>query len=90
MCSQQATVAEQSALCWTCLYRAVQQYRERYPTQHGVIYEEVVRNPVPRYRQLYEQLGLHWTSNVTDTIEQKAKAAPRAEKSAFVSERTNM
>lgn len=68
----QSTAADdvigQAALLWTMIYRVVHTDRERLPSIRVVRHEDLSLDPVPGYRQLYNELGLHFTPQVEHTI----------------------
>ena len=61
-------VVGQAALLWTMIYRIVHMDRERIPSIRVVRHEDLSLDPVPGYRQLYDELGLHFTPKIEQAI----------------------
>ncbi|HLO33104.1 MAG TPA: sulfotransferase [Anaerolineales bacterium] len=61
-------VIGQSALLWKLIYRSVHATHELHPDFMIVRHEDLSRDPVPRYRELYSSLGLEFTPRVEKTI----------------------
>ena len=61
-------VIGQAALLWKMIYRVVHATRERLPFIRVVRHEDLSLDPVPGYRKLYDELGLHFTSKVEKAI----------------------
>ncbi len=58
----------QAALLWTMIYRVVHETRQRIPSIRVVRHEDLSRDPVANFRQLYNELGLNFTPKVEKTI----------------------
>jgi hypothetical protein len=58
----------QAALLWKLIYRSIHATRERNPDFIIVRHEDLSRDPVPAYRDLYEALGLEFTPRVEKII----------------------
>jgi hypothetical protein len=61
-------VIGQAALLWKLIYRSVHATRESNPDFIIVRHEDLSRDPVPGYRDLYKALGLEFTSRVEKII----------------------
>jgi hypothetical protein len=61
-------VIGQAALLWKMIYRVVHATRKRLPFVRVVRHEDLSLDPVPGYRKLYDELGLHFTSKVEKAI----------------------
>ena len=61
-------VIGQAALLWKIIYRSVHAARERNPDFIAVRHEDLSRDPVGGFRDLYEKLGLDFTHKVENTI----------------------
>ena len=61
-------VIGQSALLWKLIYRSVRAVCERHPYFVIVRHEDLSRDPVPGYRDLYKTLGLEFTARVEKLI----------------------
>ncbi|PSO44865.1 hypothetical protein BRC21_00800 [Candidatus Saccharibacteria bacterium SW_7_54_9] len=77
MIEGESTVVQQAALLWRCLYHVVSEYRAQYPSWHIVRYEGLVAEPRRRFRALYRQLELPWSSKTGNTIEGRTKGKRR-------------
>ena len=73
-CREQWTIVEQSALLWKCLYHVVREYQGRHPSWHIVRYEDMATDPRARYKHLYKELGLRWTSKTGTEIERRTES----------------
>ena len=65
---QQDDVIGQAALLWKMIYRTVHSTRELNPDFIAVRHEDLSRDPVGGYRDLYAKLGLDYTHKVENTI----------------------
>jgi hypothetical protein len=61
-------VIGQAALLWKLIYRAVHATRESNPEFIIVRHEDLSRDPVPGYRNMYSALGLEFTPRVEKAI----------------------
>lgn len=61
-------VIGQAALLWKLIYRSVHTTRERNPEFIVVRHEDLSRDPVPGYRDLYRSLDLEFTPRVEKII----------------------
>ncbi|HSB03235.1 MAG TPA: sulfotransferase domain-containing protein [Anaerolineales bacterium] len=61
-------VIGQAALLWKLIYRSVHATRERNPDFIVVRHEDLSRDPIPGYRDLYQALGLEFTPRVKKII----------------------
>jgi hypothetical protein len=61
-------VIGQAALLWKLIYRAVHTTRESHPEFIIVRHEDLSRDPVPGYRELYKALDLEFTPRVEKII----------------------
>jgi hypothetical protein len=61
-------VVRQAALLWKLIYRSVHATREQNPDFIIVRHEDLSRDPIPGYRDLYEALGLEFTPRVEKII----------------------
>lgn len=65
-------LVEKAALLWKCVYYTVSRYRKTYSGWHFVRHEDLIKNPVAGFRQLYESLGLDFTEDAESIIEDKS------------------
>ncbi|MGZ9234174.1 MAG: sulfotransferase [Anaerolineales bacterium] len=61
-------VVGQAALLWKLIYRSVREACERNPDFILVRHEDLSRDPIPGYRNLYQSLGLEFTPRVEKMI----------------------
>jgi hypothetical protein len=61
-------VIGQAALLWTLIYRSVHATRETNPDFIIVRHEDLSRDPIPVYREMYKTLGLEYTARVEKFI----------------------
>lgn len=61
-------VIGQAALLWKLIYRSVHASRAQHPDFIIVRHEDLARDPVPGYREMYQALGLEFTSRVKKVI----------------------
>lgn len=61
-------VIGQASLLWTMIYQTVHVIRNLYPDLRAVRHEDLSRDPIPGYRELYESLGLDFTPRVEKRI----------------------
>lgn len=61
-------VIGQSALLWKLIYRSVHATRDTNPDFIIVRHEDLSRDPIPGFRELYKALGLEFTSRVEKII----------------------
>jgi hypothetical protein len=59
---------DQAVLLWLVIHERIRTYEERRPWTF-LRHEDVSREPVTRFRALYDTLGLTWTDGVRATIE---------------------
>jgi glutaredoxin-related protein len=61
-------VIGQAALLWKLIYRSVHTTRKLHPEFIVIRHEDLSRDPVPGYRDLYGSLGLEFTPRVKEVI----------------------
>lgn len=61
-------VLGQAALLWKMIYETVHKFSQMNPACIIVRHEDLSRDPVNRYRELYEKLNLNFTHRVEQTI----------------------
>jgi hypothetical protein len=57
-------IVDASAVLWKVLYSAVERFQERRPDWIFVRLEDLSRNTLPAFRDLYGKLGLEWSEEV--------------------------
>ncbi|MBK5307379.1 MAG: sulfotransferase [Frankiaceae bacterium] len=58
----------EGAYLWRFQQQVLETYAERNPSMLVVRHEDLSRDPLPRFRELYTALGLTWTDDVARTI----------------------
>jgi hypothetical protein len=61
-------VVDQAILLWNAIYDAVLRYRHRHPGWIYVRHEDLSRDPVSRFSDLFQSLGLKHTDSVRRAI----------------------
>jgi antitoxin component HigA of HigAB toxin-antitoxin module len=64
-------IVDQASFIWKLLYSVVSKYQERHPEWTFVRHEDAVRDPIPHFRRVYEQLGLTFADKVKNKIDKK-------------------
>jgi hypothetical protein len=72
------TIGE-AILAWRVLYSVVATFRERHPDWIFVRHEDLSRQPMSMFKTLYERLGLDWTSNAQQVIEEHTRSTNPSE-----------
>lgn len=67
-CKEQALL-DQAILLWKLIHHTMLQYRKARPEWIFVRHEDIARDPVSEFRQLYHQLSLEFTPQVEGVIE---------------------
>lgn len=57
-------IINQAILLWRIIYSVVNIYRERYPEWNYFRYEDLALNPIPGFKQLFNNLKLEWSSEI--------------------------
>jgi len=68
MLATQADVIDQGSLLWRMVYTVVEGFRVTHPEFRVVRHEDLSRDPVGAYRDLYASVGLEFTSRVQQTL----------------------
>lgn len=74
-------VIGQSALLWNLIYRSVHTMIHQNPAILAVRHEDLSRDPISGYRDLYKSLGLEFTPRVEKTIRNSSSSENPAEPS---------
>jgi hypothetical protein len=72
-------VIGQAALLWKLIYSSVHATRELHPEFIFVRHEDLSRDPIPGYRDLYQRLGLEFNRRVERTILKSSSSENPAE-----------
>ncbi len=60
----------ESALLWKCLYYVVDKYRQRHPDWIFIRHEDLCRNPVKEFGNLYNRLKLPFSYKIREKIKE--------------------
>ena len=63
-----ADIVDQGILLWNVIYDVILQYRNRHPDWIFVRHEDLSRDPVSRFADLFRRLGLEYTDSVRRAI----------------------
>ncbi len=63
-----ADIVDQGILLWNVIYDVILQYRNRHPDWIFVRHEDLSRDPVSRFSDLFQRLGLKYTDSVRRAI----------------------
>ena len=72
-------ILDEAILLWNILYGTVAGLQERHPEWAFARHEDVAREPVARFRDLYAQLGLGWSDAVEQLVRDTSAASNPAE-----------
>ncbi len=72
-------IVEQAALLWKGIYSVVLQYRTRHPDWIFLRHEDLTRDPLTAFRDLYGRLGLTWNRQAARIIRAHARPGKRAQ-----------
>jgi hypothetical protein len=61
-------ILEQAALLWRLIHSTIDGYRSRHPEWLFVRHEDLSRDPVGGFRNLYEALGLRYTAEAREAV----------------------
>jgi hypothetical protein len=61
-------ILDEAILLWNILYGTVADIQERHPDWAFARHEDLAREPVGRFRDLYAQLGLRWSGAVEQLV----------------------
>ena len=67
--SKNHDLIDQGALLWKLLYYVVLQYQKNYPDWTFMRHEDLSRNPLQAFQELFSRLNLEFSKNVSDAIE---------------------
>lgn len=72
---EKSDFTERAALLWNVLNTMILHYRDIYPEWFFTTHEEVVSDPVRKFREMYEYASLRFTTEVKEYIEAFTSAA---------------
>jgi len=61
---------DQAILLWNLIHHQILRFREEHPDWEFLRHEDLSREPVERFRALYDRFGLSWTDDVRRTVEE--------------------
>lgn len=66
---------DEAILLWNILHGTVATLQERRPDWLFLLHEDVARDPLTHFRELYGQLGLEWSEAVEEKVRQTSSAS---------------
>ena len=72
-------VVEQGIVLWNALHHSIDRLRAGHARWNVVRHEDLARDPVSGFAQLYNACGLEWTPDVETQIGAFSRGAPKAE-----------
>lgn len=66
---------DQAILLWKIIHKTISQYRQAHADWIFVRHEDLSRNPVEGFRELYDRLGLQYSADVQQVIEKYSNPA---------------
>lgn len=72
-------VVEQGIVLWNALHHAIAEMRERHPEWSVVRHEDLSRDPVEGFTELYRACGLRWDDSVAKEVERYSSGGPSKE-----------
>ena len=66
---------DEAILLWSILHGTVATLQERRPDWLFLLHEDVARDPLTHFRELYGQLGLEWSEAVEEKVRQTSSAS---------------
>jgi len=67
-------IIDQGILLWNIAYYRISQFKKEYPDWIFIRHEDLSMNPVVEYKQIYEKLGLNFSSRVENKIVESSTA----------------
>jgi len=61
-------IIDQTALMWKVMYFVVLKYKQEYPDWIYLRHEDLSRNPLDQFKELFRRLGLNFTDEVREQI----------------------
>jgi hypothetical protein len=68
-------IVEQAGIIWNCLYGVLSRYLENHPDWILRRHEDLSRDPIPELKELYEKLGLEWTTATESKVMSYTRSA---------------
>ncbi|MDC8006295.1 sulfotransferase domain-containing protein [Aureisphaera galaxeae] len=80
-CEEPKDIIRQGILLWNCLYNTVKQYQSQYQgTWHFVTHEDLSKEPIKEFKEIFTFLNLPWSKEVTDEIENSTQGKQKDDK----------
>jgi hypothetical protein len=74
-------IVDQAILLWNLIHYMICKYREDHPNWIFITHETLSENPIEEFGNLYNRLGLNFSSDIQQKIKSFSFAHPRKEKS---------
>lgn len=85
--AQEQPLIDQAILLWNLIHDRIREYQQRRPEWTFARHEDLSVDPVSRFHELYERLGLIWTDGVRATIMAHSSSSNPAETADAASHR---
>ncbi|NNE34123.1 MAG: hypothetical protein HKN13_02735 [Rhodothermales bacterium] len=68
-------IVDESILLWSIIHAVIAQYRDNHPEWTFLRHEDVSRRPEEIFQNLYEQLGLEWTAEIRQFVQESTRGS---------------
>lgn len=65
---EEKPIVQQATLLWNLFHKVIRRYEADHPEWHFRRHDDLVHDPVERFRELYGELGLPFTADVEDHL----------------------
>jgi len=66
--TNEKNIIDQAILLWRIIYYVVNEYRKKYPNWIFKRHEDLAKNPVEEFRDIYKKIGLNYTKSIEHKI----------------------
>lgn len=70
-----ADIIDRTAIMWKIIYFVVRKYQAQYPDWLYLRHEDIAKNPLPQFAELYRKLGLDFSDHVKGKIDEFTNAS---------------
>ncbi|MEZ5335100.1 MAG: sulfotransferase domain-containing protein [Methanolobus sp.] len=71
--SEEKDITDQSILLWRMMHHVINEYRKKYPEWVFLRHEDLAADPVEGFKDLYQALGLEFSSSVEKKLSDYTK-----------------
>jgi hypothetical protein len=79
LAAEEGEIVDQAILLWNLIHSAIRTYRDRRPEWHFARHEDLSRDPVERFREMFGALGVPFSEETERSIAQATGATNPAE-----------